>query len=72
MDEIEKIIPVKLPIGTSISIGKQIARFKRNVCGISKDLLGPAQPERLNPENHSGEITGMICDSLTTAHNENV
>lgn len=66
MDEIEKIIPQKLPSGKAISLGKRLARFKRDCCGINEDLLGPIQPERPNPTDHIVESNDMICDGLNT------
>lgn len=55
-NEIERIIPPKLPRGLAISLGKRRAKFIRNCCGIIPELLGPYQPERLNPETPKGDV----------------
>lgn len=41
--EIEAIPPAPIPQGLAISRGKQLAKFKREICGVNEDLLGPSK-----------------------------
>jgi hypothetical protein len=62
MDEIEKIIPPKLPRGMAISLGKIMARFKRTCGGINEELLGPKQPERSKQEDFYQKLAKEYLD----------
>lgn len=55
-DKTERIASPRLPRGVAIAHGKLIARYKREICGINQDLLGPATATKRDDHTPQADV----------------